>query len=64
MSKGPQGMKIALPPEMYGGNPAGLIEYLGLTMERRPTNPADVWEGSLGTRRQFVSAPDQPTYRL
>lgn len=42
-----QGMKIALPPEMYGGDPASLIEDLGLELHRRPTAPYEEWEVSL-----------------
>ncbi|MGW0323961.1 hypothetical protein [Nocardia sp. NPDC003183] len=37
-------MKIDLPPEMYGGNPAGLIEHLGLRVDRRPAGKDSVWE--------------------
>ena len=37
-------MKIDLPPQMYGSNPAGLIEYLGLDIRHRPTGSDTVWE--------------------
>lgn len=39
-------MKIDLPPEIFGGNPAGLIEYLGLDIVHRPAAPSTAWEVS------------------
>ena len=39
-------MKIDLPPQMYGSNPAGLIEYLGLNIQHRPAASETVCEVS------------------
>jgi hypothetical protein len=39
-------MKIDLPPQMFGGNPAGLIDYCGLFVLNQPTAPDTVWEVS------------------
>jgi hypothetical protein len=37
-------MKIDLPPQMYGGDPAGLIDYCGLIVVKGPTGSDTVWE--------------------
>jgi hypothetical protein len=39
-------MKIDLPPEMFGGDPAGLIDYCGLFVVNRPTGSDTAWEVS------------------
>lgn len=39
-------MKIDLPPDIYGGNPAGFIDYCGLAIKRPPTGSDTVWEVS------------------
>lgn len=39
-------MKIDVPPEMYGNNPAGFIDHLDLVAERCPTGSDTVWEVS------------------
>lgn len=40
-------MKIDLPAEMFGGDPAGFIEYLGLRIDSRPEPAGTVWEVSV-----------------
>jgi len=37
-------MKFDVPPEMFGGNPAGLIDYCGLHIGSRPTGSGTAWE--------------------
>ncbi|MBF6302803.1 hypothetical protein IU459_35510 [Nocardia amamiensis] len=39
-------MKIDLPPQLYGGNPAGFLDYLGLRVDRRPSGSTPDWEVS------------------
>ncbi|WP_067891760.1 hypothetical protein [Nocardia vaccinii] len=39
-------MKISVPPQMYGGNPAGLLERLGLRVDRAPSESDTDWEVS------------------
>lgn len=39
-------MKIDIPPEMFGNNPAGFIDHLGLVVQQRPTGADTVWEVS------------------
>jgi hypothetical protein len=41
-------MKIDVPPEMFGANPAGLIHFSGLYIGSRPTGSDTVWEVSAG----------------
>ncbi|MEU1956810.1 hypothetical protein [Nocardia rhamnosiphila] len=39
-------MKIEIPPQLFGGNPAGLLEYLGLCIDHQPSESAPSWEVS------------------
>lgn len=39
-------MKVHLPPEIYGGNPAGFLDYVGLVVTQQPTSPSTAWEVS------------------
>ncbi len=41
-----QTMKIELPPQIYGGDPDGFLEYFGLRVDRRPSGSATDWEVS------------------
>jgi hypothetical protein len=36
-------LKIDLPPEISGGNPAGLLDHLGLNVVQTPTPPDTTW---------------------
>lgn len=40
-------MKIDVPPQMYGGNPAGLLEHFGLQVDSGPSKSGTEWEISL-----------------
>jgi hypothetical protein len=39
-------VKFDLPPEMFGGNPAGLIDHLGLVINERPDSGQTIWDVS------------------
>ncbi|WP_143536524.1 hypothetical protein [Rhodococcus sp. 05-2254-6] len=39
-------MKISLPSQMFGGQPAGLLSHFGLQIEKRPTPGQDTWQVS------------------
>lgn len=39
-------MKINVPPEIFGGNPAGLMDRLGLHVDRAPSSSDELWEVS------------------
>lgn len=39
-------MKIALSPQLFGGNPTGLLEFLGLRVDGQPSERVPAWEVS------------------
>lgn len=42
----PLGVKITLPPELYGGQPADMIEHFGLQVDQPPSSGNTDWEVS------------------
>lgn len=36
-------VKISLPPDLYGGDPAGLLNHLGLVVDRKPAFEGGMW---------------------
>lgn len=58
-------MKIEMPPDIYGGNPAALLEHFGLRIDGKPTAPDTVWEVSrpFASRAHHVHAAPAPSDR-
>lgn len=48
-------MKIDVPPQMFGNNPPGFIDHLGLVVEQRPTGFNTTWHVS-AKRNDLVTA--------
>jgi len=48
-------VKIILPPEIFDGNPAGLIEFLGLRANGRPSASDNLWLASAQSTRLIES---------
>ncbi len=51
-------VKIDLPAQMYGSNPAGLNEFIGLNIRHRPAASDTVWEVSArsGSQRSATAS--------